>query len=70
MLDVEVGGMIWGIFMSATMKAAVHTGQDYEQNLRTAENTGLEQVKALSDVSQSLILDHKSEICGISTRHG
>ena len=31
MLDVEVSGMILGIFMSATLKAAVHLGQDYEE---------------------------------------
>ena len=53
MLDVEVNGMIWRIFTSATMKAAVHFGQNYEE--------------PLFDISQSLILNHKSEIYGIST---
>ena len=53
--------------MSATMKAAVHLGQDCGDNLRTAKNTDFEQVKALFDISQSSILNHKSEIYGIST---
>ena len=50
--------------MSATTKAAVHLTQDYEANLRTTKNTDFEQVNALFDISQSLILNHKSEICG------
>ena len=64
MLDVEANGMIWRIFMSATTKAAVHLTQDYEANLRTTKNTDFEHVNALFDISQSLILNHKSEICG------
>ena len=59
MLDVEVNGIFWRIFMSASMKAAVHLGQDYEENLRTTKNTDFEQVKALFDISQSLILNHQ-----------
>ena len=53
--------------MSETMKAEVHLGQEYEENLRTTKNTDFEQVKALFDISQSLILNHKTEIYGIST---
>ena len=49
------------------MKAAVHLGRDYEENLRVTKNTDFEQVKALFDVSQSVILNHKSEIYGMST---
>ena len=32
MLEIDVNMMIWRIFMSATMKAAVHLGQDYQEN--------------------------------------
>ena len=53
--------------MSATLKAAVRLGQDYEENLRSNKNTDFEQVKALFDISQSLILNHTSEIFGISS---
>ena len=45
MLDVEVNGMILGIFTSATMKAAVHLGPDFDENLRTTKKTVFEQVK-------------------------
>ena len=44
---VEVSGMIWGIFMSATTEAAVYLGQDHEENLHGTKNTDFEQVKAL-----------------------
>ena len=67
MMDVEVNGMIWRIFMSASMKAAVHLGPDYKENLRTTKNTDFEQVKTLFHISQSLILNHQSEFYVIST---
>ena len=54
-------------FKSATTKAAMHLGPDCEQNLCTAKYTDFEQLKTLFDISESLILNHRSEICGIST---
>ena len=65
MLDVD--GMSWGIFMPATVKAAVHLGQEYEEILRKTKNTDFEQVTALFDISPSVILDNTCEINGIST---
>ena len=53
--------------MSATTKAAVHLGQDYQENLRTTKNEDFEQVKTFFGISQKLILDHKREILGMST---
>ena len=67
MLDLEVDGIIWRIFMSATMKAAIHLGPTYQQNLCTAKNTDFEPLRSLFDISQSLILTHESEICGTSS---
>ena len=51
--------------MSATMKAAVHLGQDYQVDLRTTKNTDFEKVKHLFDNSQKLILTQKNEIYGV-----
>ena len=42
---MNVNAMILGIFMSATVKAVVHFGQDYPENLRTTKNTDFEEVK-------------------------
>ena len=39
--------------MSATMKAAVHLGQDYPGNWRATKNTDFEKVKQLFDISQN-----------------
>ena len=46
MLDRDVNAMIWGIFMSATTKAAVHLGQDHHENLHN--NTDFQKVKHCS----------------------
>ena len=54
-------------FKSATTKAAMHLGPDCEQNLCTAKYTDFQQLKTLFDISESWILNHRSEICGIST---
>ena len=35
MLDIDVNTVIWGIFVFATLKAAVHLGQNYQEHLRT-----------------------------------
>ena len=52
--------------MSATVEAAAHLGQDYE-NLRSTKNTDFEKVTQLFDISQKLILNHKNDILGTST---
>ena len=67
MLVIDVNAMIWGILMSATMKAAVHFGQDCQKNLRGTKKTDLEKVKRLFDISHKLILNQKKDMFGIST---
>ena len=67
MKDVQGNGMIWGIFMSATMTAAVHLGADFEERLRTSLNTDFEQAKTLFNISQSLIPITKVKFCCVST---
>ena len=47
--------------MSATMKAAVHLGQDDHGNLRTTKNTDFEKGKQLFDISPKLIVDQSLE---------
>ena len=48
------------------MKAAVHLGQDYQENLRTTKNTDFDKIKHLMDISQKLTTDQKQEVYGIS----
>ena len=51
MLENDVNIMIWRILMFATMKAAVHLGQDYQENARTTKNTDFENITHLFDIS-------------------
>ena len=65
MLDIDINAMVWGIFLSAATKAAVHLGQNYQENLRTTKNTDVENVKLLCEISLRLILDQSEEILGM-----
>ena len=64
MPEIDVKAMIC---VSATMKAAVRLGQDYQDNLRTTMNTDFEKVKQLYDISLKMTLGQSEEIFGIST---
>ena len=65
-LDQEVNVLIC-FFMSTTMKAAIHLGENYNDNLFTYKNTNFEAFKTLFDITQKLILNQKHEIRHIST---
>ena len=39
MSDININAMIYGIFISATVKATAHLGQKKQENLRTTKNT-------------------------------
>ena len=47
MEDLNVNAAIWGMFMNTTHQAAVHLGQDYDQNLRFVENHFCSSLKKL-----------------------
>ena len=66
-LEIDVYTMIWRIFLSATLKAAVHLGQDYQENLHTTVKTDFEKVKRLFDISQTSTLDQSQETFARST---
>ena len=64
MNDLDVNMAIWGIFMNATLRAAVHLGQDHEPNLRYVRNTFGTVWAAIRETGK-LISDQK-KITGIS----
>ena len=64
--DLDVNMAIWGIFLNATLRAAVHLGQDHEANLRQVKNNLWNSVGQLFRESGKLISD-QSEITGIRT---
>ena len=55
-----------GKFMSVTFQAAVHLGQDFQQNLRSVKNQSSKSVGQSFRTTEKLIKDHK-EIAGLST---
>ena len=51
-----------GLFLSTTMKAAIHRGPKYIEISEENRNTNFEEVQNLFDLTQSLILDHQDDI--------
>ena len=51
--------------MSTTVKAAVHLGPNYTENLEVYRNTNFEKLQNLFDITQRLILDHQVEILNV-----
>ena len=58
--DLDVNMAIWGIFLNATLRAAVHFGQDYEANLRYEKNNLWNSVGLLFHETGKLISEQKS----------
>ena len=63
--DLDVTMDIWGIFLNATLRAAVHLGQDNEANLRYVKNNLWNSVGLSLHETGKLISDPK-EITGVS----
>ena len=66
MNDLDVNKAIWGIFLNATLRAAVHLGQDYEVNSRYVTNNLWNSVGQLFSETGTLVSD-QSEIIGVRT---
>ena len=64
--DLDLNMAIWCIFLNATLRAAVHLGQDHEANLRYVENHLWNSVGQLLDETGKLIGEQK-EVTGVST---
>ena len=52
--------------MTASMKAAVHLGKDFEENLRVTSNTEFSKIRLWFSITQKLVLDQQDEIIGVS----
>ena len=64
LVDLDVATAIWGIFMSVTLQAPVHLGQEYSKNLRSIKNQPLKSVKQLFRTTEMLIKDQlRSQVC-------
>ena len=54
--------MIWRMFMSSSMKAAIHLGPNYLTNSEIYKNTKFEEIESLFNVTQKLVMEHSEEI--------
>ena len=54
--------LMWGLFMSSSMRAAIHLEQNYKKNLETYKFTNFEHIESLFSVAQNLVVDNPSEI--------
>ena len=59
--------LIWGMFMSSSMNAAIHHGPNYLANLEVYKNTNFEETQSLSSITQKLILEHSEEMLNVHT---
>ena len=53
--------------MLTTMKAAIHLGPNYIDNLEVYKNTNFEELQQLFDIPQKLILDYRDGIRNATT---
>ena len=67
MEQVNTNAMIWGLFITASIKAAVHLGKVYEENLHVMKNTEFSKFRPLFSITQKLMFDQEDEMFGIST---
>ena len=42
---IKTNVLMWGLFMSSTMKAAIHLGPNYTENLEVFKNTNFEEIE-------------------------
>ena len=59
--------LMWGSFMSSSLKAAIHRGPNYLANLEVYKNTNFEDIQSLVKITQKLLLEHSEEILNVNT---
>ena len=59
--------MMWGLFMSSSMRAKIHFGQNYERNLETHRSMIFEQIENLFSVTPNVVVDLSTEILNVKT---
>ena len=63
MQDLNVNLAIWGMFMNATLRAAVHLGKDFNTNLPQL----FDETKRLISDQSEILGPKKPEILGLKT---
>ena len=63
--DGEKHSVIWGMFMSSTMRASIFTGKNYSDNWHSIKNTKDLTMKQMLDISAKLVSEQPDEIYGL-----
>ena len=63
--EMKTNMLIWELFMSSSMKAAVHLRQSHVENNRMFMNVHVEEIKYLFSIVQRLILENSDEILNV-----
>ena len=64
--DSDKHSVIWGMFMSYTLRTSVFTGKNYSNNLHSTKNTEDLTMKQMFDISEKLITEQSDEIYGVN----
>ena len=56
--------------MSMTMKAVIHLGPEYTENLEVFKNTNFDEIQSLFSIIQKLIAKHSAEILNVKQIEG
>ena len=57
--------LIWRMFMSSSMNAAIHLGPNYVSNSEIHKNTKFEEIESLFNITQKGIEEHSEEILNV-----
>ena len=54
--------MTWRLFLTSSMKAAIHYGPNYVSNSEIYKNTKIEDIESVFNITQKLVKEHSEEI--------
>ena len=57
----------WRMFMTSSMKAAIHLGQDFVENSEIYKSTKFENIVNVFNITQTRIKEHSEEILNVKT---
>ena len=60
--DSEEHSVIWGMFMSSTLRASAFTGKNYSDNWHSIKNTEDLTMKQMFDISEKLVSEQSDEL--------
>ena len=58
--------LTWRMFMTSSMEAAIHLGQDFLENSESYKNTKFENIENMFNITQKFTKEHSDEDLGLS----